>query len=187
MNQLVNPPISFGPSGASPNGGFQNYSPPVIQSDVVPVNGALQVETATAAGTISGAGNIQVTITSALFDEPLVVPVAVANADTATVVGGKIRSALQGIKQVTDVYTIGGSTTAVVLTAKTSAPNDTSLNIALATGTATGLTPAPNSANTTAGVEGTKAVIGQEVILPNGTFMKMNRVNPPTWVTLSTV
>lgn len=185
MNQLVSPPIAFGPSGASPNGGFQNYAPPVIQAAVAPVNGVLQVETATAAGTISGSGDVIVTISSALLATPLVIPVAVLDEDTASQVGGKIRAVLTADKRVTDLYTVGGSTTGISLTAKSSADNDASLNIALANGTSAGLTPAPTSTNTTPGVKGTQGAIGQEVVLPNGTFYKLKSLNPPTWGTLT--
>lgn len=117
--------------------------------------GVLQVETATVAGTIgsTGAGDIDVTITSALVTgSPLVINVTVANDDTATAVAEKIRTELNATAAVTAHYTIGGATTAVTLTTKVAAANDTSLNIALATGAATGLTAAPTSVNTTPGV-----------------------------------
>lgn len=185
MNQLVSPPIALGPSGASPNGGFQNYAPPVIQAAVAPVNGVLQVETATAAGTISGTGNVVATVTSSLFAAPVVVQVPVVDTDTAAVVGGKIRAAFGSVKEITDHYTVSGATTATILTVKKAAPNDTSLNIALANGTSAGLTAAPNSANTTAGVAGTPGAIGQELVIPNGTFYKLKVLNPPTWGTIT--
>lgn len=128
--------------------------------------GTAQVETATVAGTIgaAGAGNVSVTITSKYYDEPLVIAVAVANDDTAAQVAGKIRTALAANTSVTNYFTVGGSSATVTLTDKTISANDTTLNIATATGTATGLTAAPTSANTTPGVAPDDAVM---VIAPN--------------------
>lgn len=124
-------------------------------------NGTAQVETATVAGTIgsSGAGNITVTITSDYYDDPYVVSVAVANDDTASQVAGKIRTALGADTNITNYYTVGGSGANVSLTAKTAGVNDATLNIALATGTATGLTAAPTSTDTTPGVSPDDAVM----------------------------
>lgn len=115
--------------------------------------GTQQVETATAAGTVTGTGNAKVTITSALIPgSPRVVLVAVTNGDTASVWAGKVRTALSNDPEVSDAYIVGGTTTAIVLTARHTALNDTSLNIALDNDTSTGITPAASSANTTAGV-----------------------------------
>ncbi len=124
-------------------------------------NGTAQVETATVAGTIgaAGAGNVSVTITSDYYDDPYVVAVAVANDDTAALVAGKIRTALAADTNVTNYYTVGGSSATVTLTAKTAGVNDATLNIATATGTATGLTAAPTSVNTTPGVAPDDAVM----------------------------
>jgi phage tail sheath gpL-like len=114
-----------------------------------------QVETATVAGTITGAGTVTVKVTSALLDGgSKTLNVAVANSDDASAVAGKIRTALAADADIIAVFSVSGATTAVVLTALVAAPNDTTLNIATANGTATGLTAAPTSANTTAGVAG---------------------------------
>ena len=79
---------------------------------------------------------------------------AVANNDTAAQVAGKVRDSLGVDLDILRHYTVGGSSTSVVLTAKVKAANDTTLNIATSTGTATGLTTAATSANTTPGVAG---------------------------------
>lgn len=111
-----------------------------------------QVETATAAGAVTGNGNASVVITSAVVaGSPLTVPVAVTNGDSAATWAGKVRTALGATAAVTDDFSVGGSSTAIVLTRLAAALNDTTLNISLATGTATGITAAPTSANTTAG------------------------------------
>lgn len=114
--------------------------------------GTAQVETATAAGTITVSGNATVIVTSPLITgSPLTVPVAVTSGDTAATWAGKVRTALGAVTAITDHFTVGGSTTAVVLTALVAAINDETLNISLANGTCTGITDAPTSDNTTAG------------------------------------
>lgn len=115
--------------------------------------GTLQVETATVVATVSAGGNAAVVVTgAALENSPITFAVAVATSDDASAVAGKIRTALAANENIDDAYTVSGATDAVILTAKVKAANDTSLNIAVSTGTATGITTAASSANTTAGV-----------------------------------
>lgn len=130
------------------------------------VAGTAQVETATAAGTISGSGNATVIVTSALMSgSPKTISVAVTSGDTAAVWAGKVRTALNADTDVTTAFTVGGSTTAITLTKKSASgqtfngdavpiyyANDGTLNISLDNGTCTGITTAGTSANTTAGV-----------------------------------
>ncbi len=114
--------------------------------------GTAQVETATAVGTIGTAGNASVTITSAgMPSSPLLVSVAVASSDAAATWAQKVRDALAAHQIVSKFFAVSGTTTAIVLTARIIAANDTTLNIALDNGTCTGITPAPTSANTTPG------------------------------------
>lgn len=122
------------------------------------VAGTYQVETATAAGSITLTGNATVTVTSPLVTgSPLAVSVAVTNADTAATWAGKVRTALGLVTAITDHYTVGGSSTTITLTALAKAANDATLNIALANGTCTGITAAATSADTTAGVAASMA------------------------------
>ena len=125
------------------------------------VAGTAQVETATAAGTITASGNASVTITSAgMTGSPLTISVPVILGDTASVWAGKVRTALAADATIAARFTVGGSTTAISLTRLSAtvgglpirSANDATLNIALANGTCTGITAAPTSANTTAGV-----------------------------------
>jgi hypothetical protein len=96
---------------------------------------------------------VSVVVTSAgLAGSPLTVPVAVANNDTAAQVAGKIRAALGLVAAITALFTVGGSGVEVTLTRLIGAADDATLNIATSTGTATGLTAAPTSANTTPGI-----------------------------------
>jgi hypothetical protein len=112
-----------------------------------------QVETATVLGTITGTGNATVTITARDLGSvsPLAVSVAVTDGDTASIVGGLVRTALAFNQYVAAQFLVSGSGANVVLTRHIAAANDSTLNIAIANGTCTGLTAAPTSTNTTAG------------------------------------
>ncbi len=117
-------------------------------------NGTLQVETATALGTIGTSGNATVVVTANnMTNSPKTVSVAVASADTATLWAAKVRTALAADADVGAFFTISGATTAIVLTSKTARANDVAVNCSLANGTCTGITAAPTSANTTPGVD----------------------------------
>lgn len=116
--------------------------------------GTRQVETATAVGTASGNGNVNVTVTAAgMFGSPRLVVVPVLNGDTAAVWAGKVRVALAADPVVSAFFLVSGASASIILTARHTAPNDTSLNIALANGTPNpGITADPSSDDTTAGV-----------------------------------
>ena len=112
-----------------------------------------QVETATVVGSITGNGNASVTVTSArISTNPTTVSVAVTTADnTAALVAEKCRNAIALNSVVSNIFQVSGSGADIVLTERVAHANDTTLNIAIANGTCTGLTAAPTSANTTAG------------------------------------
>lgn len=111
-----------------------------------------QVETATVLGTITGTGNASVIVTSArMSGSPKTVSVGVTSGDTASIVGGLIRTALAFDSDVAATFLVSGSGANVVLTEHTDHANDSTLNISIANGTCTGLTAAPTSTNTTAG------------------------------------
>ena len=128
--------------------------------------GTAQVETATAAGTITGSGNASVVVTAAgMTGSPKTISVPVVNGDTAAVWAGKVRTALAADTAVTALFDVSGTSTSIILTRKpsktytigaTSLPirlaNDSTLNISLDNGTCTGITTAATSANTTPGV-----------------------------------
>ena len=136
------------------------------------VAGNAQVETATAAGTVSAAGNATITVTSAgMAGSPKAISVAVANGDAQNTWAAKVRTALAADTAVGGRFTISGATTAIVLTRKPTyvvsgdithhvhPATDATLNVAIATGTATGITAAATSADTTAGVATTGVLI----------------------------
>ena len=116
--------------------------------------GNTQQETATAVGTITTAGNLLVTVTSAnVVGSPLVFNVPVLLGDVANTVATNIRAALNANAAITAQFTVGGTGAAVLLTGNVTTPiplNDGTLNIAIANGTAAGITPVVNSANTRA-------------------------------------
>lgn len=119
-----------------------------------------QVETATVVGTISGSGNATVIITAAgMPNSPKTISVAVLNLDTASDVATKIRTALNADTDIKNFFTIGGSGAEITLTTKVARANDTTMNMSIANGTCTGLTSAPTSANTTAGVAGPRYAV----------------------------
>lgn len=129
--------------------------------------GTAQVETTTAAGTITADGNAAVVVTAAgMTGSPKTINVPVLNGDTAAVWAGKVRTALAADAAVSALFTVSGTSTAIVLTRKptktytlrgSNVPlypaDDGTLNISLDNGTCTGITTAATSANTTAGVE----------------------------------
>jgi len=125
------------------------------------VAGTNQVETATivAASGATTAGNLNVTVTSALVTgSPLLVPVALLLTDnTASLVATKVRAALTAAAAITAHYTVGGTGANYTLTAIQKAANDSTLNLAHANGTCVGITAAPTSTNTTAGVGTSRA------------------------------
>lgn len=125
------------------------------------VAGTNQVETATivAAAGATTAGNLNVTVTSALVTgSPLLVPVALLLTDnTASLVATKVRAALTATAAITAHYTVGGTGADYSLTTIEKAANDATLNLAHANGTCAGITTASTSTNTTAGVGTTRA------------------------------
>ena len=127
------------------------------------VAGTAQVETATivAASGATTAGNLNVTVTSALVTgSPLVVPVALLlTDDTAAKVATKVRDKLNATAAITAHYTVGGSSATYSLTtnAVNNAANDSTLNLAHANDTCAGITTSATSTNTTAGVGTTRA------------------------------
>lgn len=113
--------------------------------------GTQQVETNAATGTITGTGNAKATITAANMDgSPKIVTFAVTNADTAAVWAGKARTALSNDPTVSDFFIVSGTSANVILTARHTAVNDTTMNLRLENDTCTGIT-LTNSTDTTPG------------------------------------
>jgi predicted secreted protein len=115
--------------------------------------GDVQIETATVVGTITEPGNVAVVVTAAnMVETTLAVPVL--DNDTATLVAGRIRAFIIAdatAAPIRALFNVSGATTAVILTRKIPMADDATLNIATATGSATGLTTEATSADTHAG------------------------------------
>lgn len=141
------------------------------------VAGTAQVETATitAASGATSAGNMVLVLTSAgMTGSPLNVTVALTTAmNTAALVAAAARTALEAVTVVAERFTIGGTGANITLTRKPTSTftvpggtlnlypaNDATLNLAIPSGL--GVTAAPTSTNTTAGVltTGTKVYDG---------------------------
>lgn len=127
------------------------------------VDGQPQIETATAAGTITLAGNATITVTAAgMSGSTKAISVAVALNDSAAVWADKVRVALAADASVSSLFSVSGASTSIILTRKTTADaidginfyaaNDMTLNVAIDNGTCTGITPAASSSNTQAGI-----------------------------------
>lgn len=149
-----------------------------------------QVETATVDSTgdlgAVGPATTNVTITSALFASPVVVGVALTSAqNTNDKVADAIRTALGINATVSAQFVVSGATDKVILTAKTAAANDSTLNIAIAGGN--GIIAAASSANTIPGAYATRPLyLGQTAI--SGTAVLVNTAtatNAVAWTQVS--
>jgi hypothetical protein len=113
---------------------------------------AQQIETATAAGTITTAGNGSAIVTSAyMSNSPKTVLFACSSDDTANAIALSARTALAIDADVAVSFLVSGATDKIILTDHIARANDTTLNIALADATCVGITASPASANTQAG------------------------------------
>lgn len=120
-----------------------------------PTSGVAQVESTPIVGAITGDGNATFTITSAIVvGSPLAVSVPVLNGDAIAVTAGKAAVVLNANAAVSAAFIATVNTATLILTARRSAANDATLNIAYTNGTCTGLTPDATSDDTTAGVLG---------------------------------
>lgn len=115
-----------------------------------------QIETATviAAAGCTGNGNATVTVTaSGMNNSPKAISVPLTTAqNSAALVAQEIRYALAIDADVSSMFLVSGTGANIILTARLDAANDTTFNIATANGTCSGLTAAPTSTNTLAGV-----------------------------------
>jgi|SRR5262245_4896691 len=113
-----------------------------------------QVETATATGTVTGAGFGKATVTAAgMPGSPRVVRFAVSSSDPPATWAISARAALAADVVTGAFFTISGTSTAIALTAVKAAANDATMNVALDNDTSTGITATPTSANTTTGAQ----------------------------------
>ena len=117
-------------------------------------NGALQVETATIVGTITGSGDATFTITSTgMTGTALAISVAVLEDDTPAIVASKAAATIRATAAVTAMYYVSHTGAYLVLTRKSAVANVADLNIAYTNDDCTGLTADTTSDATTAGGE----------------------------------
>jgi hypothetical protein len=137
----------------------------------------------TVAGTVTATGTALVTLTSALYDDPIEYNVPVVDDDTAATVAGKVRAYLAA--RITD-FTVGGSTTAVTLERVVDTvygyANDGTLSLVVTNGTATGLTLATSTGTTTGAVATGTLIPVTDVVDAEGVAIPV--VNPPTLLAL---
>jgi autotransporter-associated beta strand protein len=150
VNGIVAPGAPSGTLSVSGNLAFAADSSLASEIDLA---GTAQVETATAAGTPTADGSINATVTGAdIAGSPVLINVTVLTTDTTDDWAGKVRTALAGDAAITAIYQVGGGGAAITLTRIIPAANDSTLNIALASGSADpGITAATTSADTTVG------------------------------------
>jgi hypothetical protein len=115
--------------------------------------GTAQVETATAAGTVTTAGNVTVVVTAAnMPGSPRTLQVPVVISDAPATWAQKVRDALVADPIINAFFAVSGATTSIVLTTRYIVANDATMNISLANGTSAGITNAPTSTDTTPSV-----------------------------------
>jgi hypothetical protein len=124
------------------------------------IDNKAQVETATATGGVTANGSVDVVVTSAaLVGSPKTIVVPVTLNETSAQWATKVRSALTSDLSVSGLFTVSGIDSKIILTRRADlvspglnlfADNDPTLNVAIISGSE-GITPAVNSANTTAG------------------------------------
>lgn len=155
-SEVVNPLAANKIAMAWTNAKLQEFSLFSDQALTVTTNGTQQVETATivAASGCTGNGTVTITVTSAILPGSPVayaVPMTTAS-NTAALVAAVCRAYLLTQAPLTALYVVGGTGATISLTALLPAANDSSLNIASADGSASGITTEASSSHTTAGV-----------------------------------
>lgn len=156
------------------------------------VAGTAQIETATvvAASGITGSGNATVTVTAAgMTGSPKAISVALTTAEhtTATLIATAIAAALNVDTDYSALFTATSSGANVITTRKSlwsGTPslypaNDSTLNVAIANGTCTGITTAATSTNTLSGVasSGVKIYDGDALDVEGDTFLSMDEIH----------
>ncbi len=126
-----------------------------------------QVETVAVTNPSSGVGTLVVTVTGAGLDggSKQVNTAVTGDDNTAALVAAKVRDAISADQDVAALFTVSGADADVILTAKTAAADDATLEITLTNADSTGVTFGA-SANTTAGVAGVAQV--ETVIATSG-------------------
>lgn len=122
-----------------------------------------QVETQTVVVTTVVAGNAKCVVTaSGMSNSPKTVTFAVANNDTASQVATKARAALTADTDVASFFDVSGTSADIVLTAKSYAANDATMNVTIEDDTSSGITDDTTSTNTACGIFTTVTAVGAD-------------------------
>lgn len=160
----------------------------LIVGDGAPVNGASQVETATAAldePTIPEGGVVAVAITSALFPGTRTYLVPVTAGYDVNDLALDIREFPGMLNDLEGKFTVSGSDAEIILTADVQAADDATMNIAIGgTGTtATAVTSSPTSVDTAGGEAPTPGTLGSFRIASGFLYAvsSVDAAGNPTW------
>lgn len=166
----------------------------VLELSAAPVNGTIgipQVTTQTVIGTVATAGTLVLTVTAAgLTGSPLAISFGVDSGDVPAITAAKAAAALAANTAVAAMFNVNNIGADFALTRKVAAANDGTLNLAIALGTATGVTPDATSTATQSGrvgVAGTVAQrIGQHAQWGSRVWEAVD-LSPNTWREITTV
>lgn len=139
----------------------------VIELTAVPSNGTAgrkQVTTQTVIGTVATGGSMTLTVTNAgLTGSPLAISFNVDAGDIPSAVAAKAAAALSGNTAVAARFEVDNIGADFALTRLVEAANDGTLNLAIANGTATGVTPDGTSTATQTGIATVAGTVAQRV------------------------
>lgn len=122
---------------------FSHTATKISESETV--TGQTQIETTTVSGSITVAGDVEVTITSSDQKEKVIL-VPVEELDTSDEVAEKIRQVLENDSDITEFFTVSGTHSDITLTKKALEVNDELFNISIKNGDCEGLEEALVSA-----------------------------------------
>lgn len=139
----------------------------VLELTAAPVNGTTgrkQITTQTVIGTVATGGSMTLTVTAAgLTGSPLAISFNVDAGDIPSAVSAKAAAALAGNAAVAAMFEVDNIGADFSLTRLVEAANDGTLNLAIANGTATGVTPDSTSTATQSGIATVTGTAAQRI------------------------
>ena len=166
----------------------------VLELTAAPSNGTTgrkQITTQTVIGTVATGGSMTLTVTAAgLTGSPLAISFNVDSGDIPSAVAAKAAAALAGTAAIAARFAVDNIGADFALTRLVEAANDGTLNLAIANGTATGVTPDSASTATQTGiatVAGTVAArVGQHAQFGPRVWEAID-TSPSIWREITTV
>ena len=139
----------------------------VLELAAAPVNGTVgrkQITTQTVIGTVATGGSMTLTVTAAgLTGSPLAISFNVDAGDIPSAVSAKAAAALSANAAVAALFEVDNIGSSFALTRKVEAANDATLNLEIANGTATGVTPDATSTATQTGIATVAGTVAERV------------------------